>query len=59
VTTYTEAERMIIDQDAAVAPFYHRATNVLVQPWVSGLTLTGIDAVPGDLSYYLVKILAH
>jgi oligopeptide transport system substrate-binding protein len=50
VDIYTQAQRIILDEDGALAPIFHRIAAFLVKPYVRGLVYTVTDGeVRGDL----------
>lgn len=56
ISLYEAAQRILID-DAVFAPLHHGRRNVLVQPWVQGLTPSSMEGfVPGDLFLGAVSI---
>lgn len=54
---YDQAHRLIIE-DQAVTPVFHPERNYLVKRNVAGLTVTALDAEPGDWFVSSVRILA-
>ncbi|WP_050614315.1 peptide ABC transporter substrate-binding protein [Bacillus testis] len=48
-----EAEKIVVEEDAAIAPLYQRASNVLVSDKVKGFTYHTVGA---EYSYYDIKI---
>jgi oligopeptide transport system substrate-binding protein len=50
VDVYKQAQRIILDEDGALAPIFHRIAAFLVKPYVRGLVYTVTDGeVRGDL----------
>ncbi len=56
---YELAHKIIIEEDAGVAPMFYRGVNILMKPWVKGFTLMGLDALRGDYFYTRIQILKH
>jgi oligopeptide transport system substrate-binding protein len=57
---YTQAEEILIDNDAAFASIYHNDRNWLVKGWVAGLVPTEADSeTPGDWFFTEVEIEEH
>jgi ABC-type oligopeptide transport system substrate-binding subunit len=47
---YKQAQRIILDEDGALAPIYHAISAFLVKPYVRGLVYTATDGeIKGDL----------
>jgi oligopeptide transport system substrate-binding protein len=62
VDLYKEAQRIILDEDAVIAPIFHSMSAFLVKPYVRGLVFTATDGeVRGDvfLASPEVTIAAH
>jgi oligopeptide transport system substrate-binding protein len=57
---YSQAQKQLVDT-AAVGFLYQQAEFNLIEPYVQGLTITGIDDqyIPGDLFYHDVYIAKH
>ncbi len=62
IDLYTQAQRIILDEDAALAPIYHGVSVFLVKPYVHGLVFTPTDGeIAGDvlLASPAISIVAH
>ena len=50
IDLYKEAQHLILDQDAVLAPIFHSISAFLVKPYVRGLVFTGTDGeIRGDV----------
>ena len=54
-----EAERILLDEDAALCPLFNAENTWLVKPYVSDFIMTAADGQPGDFFYWKTAILDH
>lgn len=59
VALWQEAERILLDEDAALCPLFSAENTWLVKPYVSDFIMTGADGQPGDYFYWKTTILDH
>ncbi len=56
---WQEAERILLDEDAAVCPLFNYENAWLVKPHVKDFVMTAADGQPGDFFYWKTAILEH
>jgi oligopeptide transport system substrate-binding protein len=59
VALWQEAERILLDEDAALCPLFNAENTWLVKPYVGDFIMTGADGQPGDFFYWKTAILDH
>ena len=59
VRLWRDAERILIDEDAAICPLVSPETVWAVKPYVRDFVITGADGIPGDFFYWKTAVLAR
>lgn len=57
VALWQEAERILLDEDAALCPLFNDENAWLVKPHVEDFIMTGADGLPGDFFYWKTHVL--